>query len=375
MDVPWVILGSMRRLAYLFIVTLLFIALVSCPNPGVVDDGGGSDGGGGGSTGLQTLGQPFDRTQYLGYVGDNADSTAPLTGNAAVATLSDGYRNSIEAHGYLSLSGQVHTESGYALLELVKGSGEDAERSWYWLTGSFDMDIWLRFGPGEYVVNIYDTSVTFNENGVIIDSFSLFFSNMISFTVANTCDEDGRFLYPSDVIQSDHESLTAAARSAVDGETDVYAIIRTLHDWTVKYLEYDMDSVTGVRKKQDALSAYENRMAVCEGYATLYAALLRAYSIPAAYATGTGNGESHAWNRVSNGSEWRWVDVTWDDPLWNGSGHSDYPEGENLRWNYFWSVTLWEDHVLDDNGLYVSRASSGTYPRGTLFPGYAKGWY
>ena len=42
---------------------------------------------------------------------------------------------------------------------------------------------------------------------------------------------------------------------------------------------------------------------------------------------------NHAWNEVWWGNGWHIIAVSWDDPLTNG--HSDYPDGDNLRWKYF----------------------------------------
>jgi hypothetical protein len=60
----------------------------------------------------------------------------------------------------------------------------------------------------------------------------------------------------------------------------------------------------------------------CDGYARSMVALLRAWNVRARYISGhtstyTGGpgGGAHAWVQVWNGSEWRMVDPTWNDPV------------------------------------------------------------
>ena len=100
-------------------------------------------------------------------------------------------------------------------------------------------------------------------------------------------------------------------------------IARAFHDYIVKLLYYDFDSLTD-RKPQDALAVLANEMAVCEGYSTLYAALLRASGIETQVYTGS----NHAWNMVYWSGSWHDIDTTWDDPLWHVGGTCDPETGE-----------------------------------------------
>jgi len=327
----------------------------------------------------------FNPTDYQGFL--EADSLASTVGTTdAGLSISEPSKNRFSADGYFSLNGTVNvaSDTGYYWLRVIKASSvsdwtaDFDEETSYWLTGNFDYRIWLRFGPGDYTIGIIRIgAINVNENGVI-SSWSYYTPPVQTFYVSNQNQEDGRYLYPSAVIQNDAAALLTQAMTVSEGSD--YA--RVYHDWVVKHIAYDVNNVYDgePRRKQDALSALDSGIAVCEGYATLYAALMRAVKVPAQYITGFGDGngngvfesgESHAWNSIQQGGSWYYVDTTWDDPLWNGSGHSDYPDGENLRDTYFMSATLWDDHVEEnvDIGRSLKAETSMEYP------GYPDGWY
>jgi transglutaminase/protease-like cytokinesis protein 3 len=145
---------------------------------------------------------------------------------------------------------------------------------------------------------------------------------------------------------------------------------RILQDEVVKLLAYDFESTEdGLRRKQDAASVLSTELAVCKDYATPHAGLLRSVGIPAAYVGGDAGGR-HAWSCVLDGTEWAFVDTTWDDPVMNG--HSDYPLGENLCYDYFWKDGF-ADHTVEevftDRGVQVEPSES------TQTPGHPPGWY
>ncbi len=268
-----------------------------------------------------------------------------------------------------SISGRVLATAGpqkYFWLKISRGD----ENSSYWLSGDFDKEIWLRFGKGEYDVSIYSiTNITVNDQGVI-SSWSYLRTPVWSVTADNLRDEDGRLLYPSAIIQSDNVDIRS--RAELFSSTDTAGIILEVHDWVVKYLYYDFDSLEpALRKKQDAFSVLSNKTAVCEGYTTLYTALLRARGIPAQYVSGTAGDDNgrHAWSRVSDSFTWKFVDTTWDDPVMNDT--SDYPNGENLRHDYFWKDSF-DDHILEDQ---ATDRSIGTLYPSVIFPGYPEGSY
>ena len=191
-------------------------------------------------------------------------------------------------------------------------------------SGSFSIPVYLRYGQGDYTIKLYVPN-----NGLLYQA--------VSFTVINTSTRDFRYLLPSPSIQAFHPSIIAKAKEITNGIAGDYHKAKAIHDWIVKYLQYDFDSLV-TRKPQDALTVLGNGLAVCEGYANLYAAFLRAAGIQTKYIQGTACNSSndcglHAWNETYWDSAWHIVDSTWDDPIMNG--HSSYPDGSNLRYIYF----------------------------------------
>ncbi len=87
-----------------------------------------------------------------------------------------------------------------------------------------------------------------------------------------------------------------------------------LHDYLAYH--YDFDNTVYATSAQNLLrhTAYgmlSRKMAVCEGYASLYSMLLNREGILSRMMVSDSMG--HAWNLVRIGEEWFHVDVTWDD--------------------------------------------------------------
>jgi transglutaminase/protease-like cytokinesis protein 3 len=165
-------------------------------------------------------------------------------------------------------------------------------------------------------VNVYPITLTTNNLDYEGDIGGYSYSSAAySFSVANTREEDGRFFYPSDPLQSDDLAIRNLSAQLVLGKTGDREWLQALHDRVVSALYYDDASLDpGARKKQDALSVLANRTAVCEGYTSLFGALARAAGFQVKAASGIANGGNHAWNLVLTGSAWPMVDCTWDDP-------------------------------------------------------------
>lgn len=110
--------------------------------------------------------------------------------------------------------------------------------------------------------------------------------------------------------------------------------IRAIHDWIVKNTKYDTNY-----KQHNAHETLNDHLAVCSGYSDLFNAFMDLLGIPCKVIEGTSTNNSgqtgdHAWNAVKlNDGYWYYVDVTYDDPLYNG--RSDYTDGYNLRYDYF----------------------------------------
>ena len=262
--------------------------------------------------------------------------------------------NSFDADGFFPLKLSVNNPAMHQFFRVSISGGANREGASYIYrgnptsdSGELEMRIWLRWGKGSYTVKICDiTEARWNYQAVdgmtstdgkityygdnILASYRYYPS--VTFTVNNTRDEDGTFLYPSSVVQSDDITVMNKAADLTAGLTKTEDKIKAIHDWIVTSKYYDQDSFPSEskRKRQDAVAVMEYGMCVCEGYANLTAALLRNCGIQTKFISS--KSLNHAWNHVNVGTEtnpdWRLLDTCWDDPLIEdfGSAHDGGPD-------------------------------------------------
>ena len=141
---------------------------------------------------------------------------------------------------------------------------------------------------------------------------------------------------------SEKTTLRGIINTETAGCTTRLEKILAIHDWMVKNIRYDTSF-----KQHTASETLRNRIAVCSGYAALFWNFMNELGVPCEIICGVAgpNSESHAWNQVKmDDGKWYFVDVTWDDPLMNGT--ADYPGGENLVYKYFLvGSDNYKDHV------------------------------
>ncbi len=128
--------------------------------------------------------------------------------------------------------------------------------------------------------------------------------------------------------QVDHDvkrdaALVAGAQrfmpSSIAAYTQPKDILRILHDAIVESTTYDLSILTLDLESSRGHSSFEaegvfnKQTAVCSGYSKAYMHLLAMRDIPALYVASLSM--EHAWNLVHDGSKWKFVDTTWDDPI------------------------------------------------------------
>ena len=133
------------------------------------------------------------------------------------------------------------------------------------------------------------------------------------------------------------EEITDAVLPSIlnDSMNDFEKVI-AIHDWIVNNIEYDMEHYyDAVPPSWDSTAegAYDNRKALCGGYAKLFRLLANTAGFEVKIITGQAYGvggttEAHEWNRIKIGDNWYNVDVTMDDPV------STSTKINNLRYNY-----------------------------------------
>lgn len=275
-------------------------------------------------------------------------------GGAGMLTISEPSVRSFNCDAYFTMKG-VYSGTGmgrYFYVSVIKES--TLESTTYFIEGlNFERRIWLRYGAGKYLIKVYPVCLEKNvqidepyDGDIISYSWSPYL--MYKFEATNTRDEDGRFLYPSNFIQSDEQVIYDTAIAELKAVGKLNATVKEkalcLHDYIIRKLTYEYNSlITLKRRKQDAITCLNSGWAVCEGYTSLYNALLRSIGIPAKAIAG--NNEKHAWTNVLSDGVWYMVDTTWDD----------YDVAGVYYYTYFWlpdNTGYKNDHSWNDDRDY-----------------------
>ena len=130
-----------------------------------------------------------------------------------------------------------------------------------------------------------------------------------------------------------------------------------VHDLIALNCSYDYETYrkSMIIQKGDSLaySAYGclvDGEAVCAGYAAAYKLVLNALDIECEVVSGTANNGdgvgNHGWNYIMLDDGYYFVDVTWDDPSYEG-----YPDSNTIRKDYFCLNTemMSKDHFPDES--------------------------
>ena len=171
---------------------------------------------------------------------------------------------------------------------------------------SFDGAFYLRFGPGTYEVTVSIPEL--NRSNV---EYFRFFA-IASFTVKNAASEDQRDLLPSRGIQSESPEIVALANELTKNLSNERKKAKAIYDYVTKNITYDVEKLKNQTYAWDdsALKTLNIKTGVCQDYAYLTIALLRASNIEARYVTGYA-GERHAWVEAKVHGKWLIMDPTW----------------------------------------------------------------
>ena len=271
------------------------------------------------------------------------------------------YISVVNVNGRKQIEAQAtRREDGSASLPL--GNPED---------GDYFLELYFSIGNDEYASYIFGHDLRFRrENGAyyFVDPPTLDHNRKIF--------ESGRadsgvlafYLTPSFGVQSDHAAIIDLAHDITEDFAKNYDKALAIHDWVCANLWYDTDSVTkGSRLAGDAVSTLIERRAVCEGYANLTAALLRAVNIPAKVVQGYGllpdepggwtsykistAEANHVWNEAYIDGRWVIIETTWDSGNEYENNKKVYSDGVYSH-RYFDSTieAFSADHRLDDYG-------------------------
>lgn len=113
------------------------------------------------------------------------------------------------------------------------------------------------------------------------------------------------------------EAASRAALAEVEGVSDPVEKAKILHDYIVRNCEYDTRGKNNPRP--DYRNVYDvlvRHVAVCEGYVMAYRYLLALVGIESEEVIS--NKMRHCWSYLHLNGHWYHVDITWDDPLFEG---------------------------------------------------------
>jgi len=305
-------------------------------------------------------------TTFTGYRGTTGPSKTS-TVNFEIAPES----SSFSADGFFVLKGSVNNTNAnnYALVQITSGSFETS----ILLKDDFYTRVWLRFGnTNSYKVEVWDLA-SISLSGECYTGCYGYVEK--TWTVTNTSDiEDAEYLMPSYFCQGD-DFLVSNTVNAVLAELPQNATegqkLQALHDWQIHTLHYDNVSLNNNKRKlQDAVSVLKNKMAVCEGYANLYACFARAIGVKTKYQASSQM--CHGWLQCYYNGAWRLVDVTWDDPVANysDSNTEKNPYAENYAYFLIANTGINNDHYGDETD--TGRSAVSVQPIRFFGP---NGWY
>ena len=156
--------------------------------------------------------------------------------------------------------------------------------------------------------------------------------------------------------------------SLVPQDISLYEKILFIHDYIVENTEYATDYASSSYEDSEmyynAYGCIVQHNSVCSGYTAAFEYLMHLIGVECGKTTGFSlkNGQSHAWNYVRYDGDYYWVDVTWDDPLYE-SGEYSASDTENIFHSYFFITTeeLERSHVITDNNIFVPECTASKY--------------
>ena len=135
-------------------------------------------------------------------------------------------------------------------------------------------------------------------------------------------------------VQAGKQLILSAANGLEDDTARALAIHDRLMEVAAYAYEADGKTPSNAPSAHNIVGVLSGLGGVCDGYAKAYALLLREIGIDCIFVDGKADGVNHAWNLLRIGTEWYWVDVTWND-LQDENRHRYFgTENEVFLWDH-----------------------------------------
>lgn len=149
------------------------------------------------------------------------------------------------------------------------------------------------------------------------------------------------------------KEVAAQARAAASTEYDRALFV---HDYLVMNAEYDTAGVERFDAGDTSpdldymFTSYDiliNGIGVCSGYAKAFKLVMDELGIECFLSEGSSNGVGHEWNCIKIDGKYAYIDVTWDDPGFNG----EYEDMEQLNEPIYTYFCTDDDHLFRNHRL------------------------
>ena len=186
----------------------------------------------------------------------------------------------------------------------------------------FDGLAYFRFGPGDYEVMI---SVPDMDKE---DQTKFYYQGIVKFNHEVIKIEDKRALLPARGIESNDPVISQKAEEIIAGISNQREKAKAIFKFVAEHVAYDVqkaeDDIFNI--SDSALTTLHSGVGICQDYAFLAVALLRANDMEANFVEGDA-GERHAWVEVKVDDEWIVMDPTWGAGyVHEGTFHFQYNE-------------------------------------------------
>ncbi len=262
----------------------------------------------------------------------------------------------------LHISGTLDENSNHNYILVTFDKANEEGSTIQVINNSFDGSIAIPDKNGEVTVEVFGGTEQYgNFESIIIDFIKIKKDNKTWKFVSSPVIEANREIFNADKdendyieaderIQSDDPDIIRLSNDITREANSDYEKVKAIHDWVAVNIYYDYDGLfSGNYGEIDSVNVLKNRKGVCEGYANLFAALVRSQNIPcrvqSGYALGIGTDKewnstamtaaegNHAWNEAFVDGRWIIVDATWDSQ--NKYQNGQYIKGDFITHLYF----------------------------------------